>query len=63
MTLSNYYVYVQKFDDGNFIIPLLYVDDIFIVDHDMKKIHMLKDELGKSFAMKYLDAAKQVLGM
>ena len=62
-TLSYHYVYVPKFDDGDFIILLLYVDNMLVVDRDMKKICMLKDELGKSFAMKDLDVVKQVLGM
>ena len=36
---------------------------MFVVDCDMKKIYMLKDELSKSFTIKDLGAAKQVLGI
>ena len=53
---------MQKFDDDDFIILLLYVDDMLVVNYDIKKICMLKDELNKFFAMKNLGAIKQVLG-
>ena len=56
-------MFVKKFPDGNFIILLLYVDDMLIVGQDSKKIDELKLELGKSFAMKNLGPAKQILGM
>ena len=51
-------VYFRKFDDGNFIILLLYVDDMLIVGQDAMMIAKLKDELSKSFDMKDLGAAR-----
>ena len=46
-----------------FVILLLYVNDMLIVGHDAAKIQKLKRELSKSFAMKDLGPAKQILGM
>ncbi|KAG5549866.1 hypothetical protein RHGRI_014986 [Rhododendron griersonianum] len=62
-TTSDHCVFVKKFPDGNFIILLLYVDDMLIVGQDSMKINELKLELSKSFAMKNLGPAKQILGM
>jgi len=62
-TIYDHCVFMKRFSDGNFIILLLYVDDILIVDHDAKKIQILKEELNKSFAMKNLGPTKQILGM
>ncbi|CAJ2658330.1 unnamed protein product [Trifolium pratense] len=62
-TTADHCVFVKKFSDGDFIILLLYVDDMLIVGHDTKKIKSLKKELSMSFAMKDLGPAKQILGM
>ena len=62
-TTSDYYVFVQKFSDDDFIILLLYVDDMLIVGWNVSRINNLKKELSKSFAMKDLGPAKQILGM
>ena len=62
-TTSDHCVFVKKYTDGNFIILLLYVDDMLIVGQDMSKISKLKSELSKSFAMKDLGPAKQILGI
>ena len=56
-------VFIKRFDDGDFVILLLYVDDMLIVGHDGAKIASLKKNLNKSFAMKDLGPAKQILGM
>ena len=56
-------MFVKKFSDNDFIILLLYVDDMLIVGKDTSKIDNLKKELSKSFAMKDLGSAKQILGM
>ncbi|GKV04185.1 hypothetical protein SLEP1_g16379 [Rubroshorea leprosula] len=56
-------VYIRLFLDGNFIILLLYVDDMLILGQDVEKICRLKEELSKSFDMKDLGPAKQILGM
>ena len=51
-------VFVKKFEGGDFLILLLYVDDMLIVGRDQAKIRMLKD-----FAMKDLGPARQILAM
>ena len=62
-TASDSCVFVKKFAEGDFIILSLYVDDMLIIGHDKSKIEKLKKELSKSFAMKDLGPAKQILGM
>jgi ATP-binding cassette subfamily B (MDR/TAP) protein 1 len=62
-TTSDHCVFMKRFPNGNFIILLLYVDDMLIVGHDAKKIHILKEQLSKYFAMKDLGPAKQILDM
>ena len=62
-TTHDHCVFTRKFYDDDFIILLLYVDDILIIGHDSSKINILKRELSKSFAMKDLGSAKQMLGM
>ncbi|KAM2456035.1 hypothetical protein PS1_015961 [Malus domestica] len=56
-------VYIKQFSGGKFIILLLYVDDMLIVSQDASMIKKLKEELSKSFDMKDLGPAKQILGM
>lgn len=56
-------VYFRKFSEGNFIILCLYVDDMLIVGQDVEMICRLKEDLSKSFDMKDLGPAKQILGM
>ncbi|GKV27750.1 hypothetical protein SLEP1_g36885 [Rubroshorea leprosula] len=62
-TNANPCVYIRSFPNGNFIILLLYVDDMLILGQDVEKICKLKLELSKSFNMKDLGPAKQILGM
>ena len=62
-TSSDHCVFIKRFPNDQFIILLLYVDDMLIVGQDAKKITLLKEELRKSFAMKDLGQAKQILGM
>jgi len=62
-TTSDHCVFVQKFSDTDFIILLLYIDDMLIVGHNLSRINSLKKELSKSFAMKDLGPARQILGM
>lgn len=40
-----------------------YVDDMLIIGQNTNKIGRLKEELSKTFAMKDLGSAKQILGM
>jgi transposase InsO family protein len=60
---TDHCVYIQRFSGDDFIILLLYVDDILIVGKNVSRIAKLKKELSKSFAMKDLGSAKQILGM
>ncbi|CAL1361567.1 unnamed protein product [Linum trigynum] len=62
-TTSDHCVFMKKFPDGDFIILLLYVDDMLIAGQNVSKINDLKKELSKSFAMKDLGPAKQILGV
>lgn len=62
-TDADYCVYVRSLPDGNFMILLLYVDDMLIVGQDAEMIRMLKVDLSKSFDMKDLGPAKQILSM
>ena len=62
-TISNHCVFVKKFSNGEFIILLLYVDDMLIVGCDTGKIDKLKKELSKSFEMKDLGSTSQILGI
>ena len=56
-------VYVRKFSNVKFVILLLYVDDMLIVGQDTIVIGNLKKDLFKSFDMKDLGLARQILGM
>ena len=62
-TTSDHCVFVQRFSDDDFIILLLYVDDMLIVGRNSSRIDNLKKQLSKSFAMKDLGPAKQILGI
>ena len=55
-------VYIKWFGES-FVLLLLYVDDMLILGKDMPIIDRLTKELSKSFAMKDLGPAKQILGM
>ncbi|CAH9113366.1 unnamed protein product [Cuscuta europaea] len=62
-TTSDHCVFFQRFGDDDFIILLLYVDDMLIVGKNAERITHLKMQLSKSFAMKDLGPAKQILGI
>ena len=62
-TNSDHCVFFKKFSHGDLIILHLYVNDMLIVGQDTNKIEKLKRDLSKSFAMKDLGPAKQILGM
>ena len=57
-TQADHCVIVKKFEGGDFLILLLYVDDMLIVGRDQAKIQMLKKALNRTFAMKDLGPAK-----
>ena len=50
-TTSDHCVFIQKFSDDDFVILLLYVDDMLIVGKNASKINRLKKQLSRSFAM------------
>ena len=56
-------VFVKRYDGGNFLILLLYIDDMLIVGWDPKKIGSLKKAVSKSFAMKDMGPTQKFLGM
>ena len=62
-TTSDHCLFVQKFSDDDFIVLLLYVDDMLIIGQNVCRINNLKKQLNKSFTMKDLGPAKQILGM
>ena len=62
-TTSDHCVFIQKFFDDDFVILLLYVDDMLIVGKNASRIDRLKEQLSRSFAMKDLGPAKQILGI
>ncbi|GLU05736.1 hypothetical protein SLE2022_228170 [Rubroshorea leprosula] len=62
-TSSDHCVFVKKVFANDFVILLLYVDDMLIVGQNASRIKKLKQELSKSFAMKDLGPTKQILGM
>ena len=53
----------KRYHQDDFLILLVYVDEMLVVGHDANKIASLKKGLSKSFAMKDLSPAKQILGM
>ena len=60
MTIGYHCQYVKYFSKGNFILFLLYVDDMLIVGEDVNMIHKFKVEQSKSFDMKDLGHAKHI---
>ena len=53
-TQADHCMFVKKYNEGDFLILLLYVDDMLVVGQDANKITSLKKALSKSFAMKDL---------
>jgi len=51
-TTSDHFAFVKRFANNDFIILLLYVDDMLIVGKDISMINKLKKQLSKSFVMK-----------
>lgn len=63
MTNADHCVFFWNFSKGDFIILLLYVDDILIVGNDILRIKELNNTLSESFAMKDLGEAWKILGI
>ena len=62
-TSSDHGGVVRNLSDEDFVIMLLYVDDMLIVGKNVSRIDRLKKQLGESFAMKDMGAAKHILGI
>ena len=62
-TNADHCVYTHQFPGGKSIILLLYFNCILIVVQDTSMIRRLKEELSKSFDIKDLGPANQILGM
>ena len=62
-TTSDHCVFIRKFSNDDFIVLLLYVDDMIIVGKNISNINGLNKQLEESFAMKYMGTAKQILGI
>ena len=60
-TTSDHCVFIQKFSDDDFVILLLYVDDILIIGRNVSRIDKLKKQLSRSFSMKDLGPTKKIL--
>ncbi|KAG9444911.1 hypothetical protein H6P81_016251 [Aristolochia fimbriata] len=60
---ADHCVYLQRFNDGDYIILTLYVDDMLVAGTNMKKIDDLNKRLANQFSMKDLGEVKQLLGM
>ena len=55
-------LYFKKLNDI-FIILVLYVDDMLIVRKSVDEINRLKAHMARTFDMKDLEVAKQILGI
>ena len=53
----------KRFDDDNYIILCLYVDDMLVARSNMDHIKGFKEKLTHAFTMKYLGVVKQILGI
>ena len=56
-------VYFKKLPSGEFVILLLYVNDMLVAGTNKRIVNELKEKLASKFAMKDLGAAKKILGM
>ena len=59
----DHYLFVKKLDGGDFLILILYVDDMLIVEQDRIKIGTLKKALSRLFSMQDMVPVRQILGM
>jgi hypothetical protein len=60
-TEYDHYVYFKKLENDIFIILVLYIDDMLVASKRIVEIHWLKPQLAKTFDMKDLGVAKQIL--
>ena len=62
-TKNDHCVFIKRYACDNFLILLLYIDNMLIVGQDRNKIAALKQDLGKCSAMKDLGQKRQILGI
>ncbi|GAA0156232.1 transmembrane signal receptor [Lithospermum erythrorhizon] len=62
-TMIDHCVYIKGLSNGDFIILLLYIDDMLIVGKNLNTIKELKCQLNDAFEMKDLGSARYILGM
>ena len=60
---SDHCAYYKRFEDNDFIILLLYVDDMLVAGSNKDRIQELKAQLAREFEMKDLGPANKILGM
>ncbi|KAH9685484.1 hypothetical protein KPL70_013981 [Citrus sinensis] len=60
---SDHCAYYKRFEDNDFIILLLYVDDMLVAGPNRDRIQELKAQLAREFEMKNLGPANKILGM
>lgn len=60
---SNLSIYYKVLDNSEFLLPLLYIDDMPMFDTSMNVVSNLKQQLAHGFIMKNLRAVKRILGM
>ena len=56
-------VYFKQLNNGMFIILVLYVDDMLLASKSIEEINKLKTQMARTFDMKDLGAARQILGV
>jgi Reverse transcriptase (RNA-dependent DNA polymerase) len=62
-TNPNNYVFVKGYSSDDFIILLLYVNDMFVIESDLRKTKALKERFENEFIMKDLGVVRQILEM
>ena len=60
---ANPCTYFKRFGDEDFIILLLYVDDMLVAGPNKDRVQELKAQLAREFDMKDLGPANKILGM
>ncbi|KAH9781414.1 hypothetical protein KPL71_008457 [Citrus sinensis] len=60
---SDHCAYYKRFEDNDFIILLLYVDDMLVAGPNKDRVQELKAQLAREFEMKDLGPANKILGM
>ncbi|KAH9704158.1 hypothetical protein KPL70_011349 [Citrus sinensis] len=60
---SDHCAYYKRFEDSDFIILLLYVDDMLVAGPNKDRVQELKAQLAREFEMKDLGPANKILGI